>query len=158
MMFESCHSVSEVAALYQRLGFSQVSCTFNRVSLVTSPALGAVVMPEVSGRSIRDRLLKRRQVHPVPVLSYARRGRDWVFLVGPQWGGAYGTTTLASLAARGLRVLSAGERIWLPMSDNRLAWYWITEPENARLVPSRTTVISAFRDHLEQTRSQSAGV
>lgn len=156
-MFARCHGTRDIAEVYRRLGFLTVSCALDRVSLVASPKLGAVVIPPESGPGIRDRLLADSRCRSAPILSYARPGREWVFVVGPSWGRGFAEPTLSALEAHGVRVLVAGQRIWLPMSDNRVGWYWITPPVDAESLPYRTTVIATVRDHLEDLRTQTAG-
>lgn len=158
-MFESCHTPAEVATVYHRLGFTGISCAFGRVSLLASPRLGAVVVPGSLARGVRDLLTDNRRGKPVVVLGYARAGRPWVFLVGPQSGKGHSATTLARLADQGIRVLIAGQRIWLPMSDNRTSsWYWICPPSDLASLPARITVLSAVTGHLDALRARSAGV
>ncbi|WP_433678032.1 hypothetical protein [Nocardia sp. CA-119907] len=143
-MFESCHSVGEVAHVYRGLGFA-VSCSFDRVSLIATTALGAVSMSAGLGKQVREELVEKTRCMSVPVISYARPNREWVFLVGPAWGGRVGVHTLAQLEERGVRILESGERVWLPMTDHPTAWYWVSQPSTAHSLPSRTNVISAAR-------------
>lgn len=150
-MFENCHSAHEVAHVYRGLGFT-VSCSFERVSLIATPALGAVAMPAGLGKQVREELLEETRCASVPIISYSRPNREWVFLVGP-WGGRLGVHTLANLEERGVRVLESGERVWLPITDYPTGWYWVSQPSTAHSLPSRTTVISAARRLLGPARS-----
>ncbi|WP_405179366.1 hypothetical protein OG225_36855 [Nocardia sp. NBC_01377] len=144
-MFESCHSAGEVAHVYRRMGFP-VSCAFDRVALVATPTLGAVTMPATLGSLVRQALTEDHRCESVPILTYSRSHREWVFLVGPAWGGQIARRTLESLEARGVRVLDAGQRIWLPMTDHPTSWYWVSQPVNARTIPSRTSVLADARE------------
>ncbi|NKY31288.1 hypothetical protein [Nocardia gamkensis] len=154
-MFERCHSAREVAEVYRRRGFI-VSCAFDRVFLVASLRLGAVVMPAPLGGRVRKALLDTGKFESVPVLTHARPDREWVFLVGPTWGAGMSTPTVASLEAHGVRVLDARQRIWLPMTDHPTGWHWISEPVTATSIPSRTTVACRARDLLSPARSSRA--
>lgn len=151
-MFESCHSVGEVAHVYRGLGFA-VSCAFERVSLIATPALGAVGMPAGLGKQVREVLREETRCVSVPIISHSRPNREWVFLVGPAWGGRLGVHTLAQLEERGVRILESGERVWLPMTDHRTGWYWVSQPSTAHSLPSRTSVITAARRLLGPVRS-----
>ncbi|WP_063045965.1 hypothetical protein [Nocardia pseudovaccinii] len=151
-MFESCHSAHEVAHVYRGLGFS-VSCSFERVSLIATTALGAVAMPAGLGKHVREVLLEETRCVSIPIISYSRPNRDWVFVVGPAWGGRLGKHTLAQLDLRGVRILESGERVWLPMTDHPTGWFWVTHPVTAHSLPSRTSVISAARRFLGPARS-----
>ncbi|MFX0576920.1 hypothetical protein [Nocardia nepalensis] len=151
-MFESCHSAHEVAHVYRGLGFA-VSCAFERVSLIATPALGAVSMPAGLGKQVRLELLEETRCVSVPIISHSRPNREWVFLVGPAWGGRLGMHTLAQLEERGVRILESGERVWFPMTDHPTGWYWVAQPVTAHSLPSRTSVISAARRFLGPARS-----
>ncbi|MEV4129333.1 hypothetical protein [Nocardia sp. NPDC049707] len=144
MMFESCHSVGEVAHVYRGLGFA-VSCAFERVSLIATTALGAVSMPSDLGRQVREELLEEARCASAPIISYSRPNREWVFLVGPAWGSRLGVHIPAQLQERGVRILVSGERVWLPMTDHQTGWYWVSQPITAHSLPSRTSVVSAAR-------------
>ncbi|WP_431953295.1 hypothetical protein [Nocardia lijiangensis] len=160
-MFESCHSVTEVAYVYRRLGFT-VSCAHDRVSLVANDRLGAVAMPAELGKQVREVLAEEQDwSEGMPILSYARARREWVFLVGPAWGRPLSpgrARRVADLEYHGVRVLESGQRIWLPMTDNQTGWFWVSPPQNAKLVPARTTLILAARRALERRQMSSAWV
>ncbi|WP_280425306.1 hypothetical protein [Nocardia carnea] len=115
--------------------------------MTASRSLGAVVMPPELGTLVRHELEHDHDV-TAPVLTYHRPRRDWVFLVGPGSGGALGATTRTALHRAGVRVLTAGQRVWLPMTDQPLTWYWIWPPTSVRALPSRTTVLAATRRQL----------
>ncbi|MEV5832856.1 hypothetical protein [Nocardia sp. NPDC052112] len=151
-MFESCHSAHEVAHVYRELGFT-VSRAFERVSVIATPALGAVAMSAGLGKQVREELLEETRCVSVPIISYSRPNREWIFLVGPAWGGRLGVHTLAQLEERGVRILESGERVWLPMTDHPTGWYWVSQPSTARSLPSRTSVTSAARRLLGPARS-----
>ncbi|WP_062993544.1 hypothetical protein [Nocardia anaemiae] len=151
-MFESCHSAHEVARVYRELGFT-VSRAFERVSVIATPALGAVAMPAGLGKQVREVLLEEARCVSVPIISYSRPNREWIFLAGPAWGGRLGVHTLAQLEERGVRILESGERVWLPMTDHPTGWYWVSQPSTAHSLPSRTSVMSAARRLLGPARS-----
>ncbi|MEV0712721.1 hypothetical protein [Nocardia aurea] len=145
-MFESCHTVSEVAYIYRRIGIP-VSVTFDRVAVIADQALGAVAMPSALGGLVHQTLLEDSRYGSVPILTHARSHREeWVFLVSPAWGGKIARRTLDSLRDRGIRLLDSGQRVWLPMSDHPTGWRWISEPVEAQKLPSRSSVIAAARD------------
>ncbi len=154
-MFESCHTAQEVAHVYRRMGFA-VSCAFDRVAVIATPTLGAVVMPARLGTPVRRALLEDARCESVPILTHSRPNREWVFLVGPAWGGKMAQRTLDSLEARGVRVLDAGQRIWLPMTDHPTGWRWVSEPVSAKAIPSRTSVLSDVRDLVGRNELSSA--
>ncbi len=139
-MFENCHTPFEVVHVYRGMGFP-VSCTYGRVAVTASRSLGAVVMPQALGTLVRHELEHDHSV-TAPVLTYHRPHRDWVFLVGPGAGGAPSATAHTELHRAGVRVLTAGQRVWLPMTDQPLTWYWIWPPTRVRALPSRTTVLA----------------
>ncbi|MFF0532721.1 hypothetical protein ACFYT3_30640 [Nocardia amikacinitolerans] len=143
-MFERCHSAQEVAYVYRGLGFA-VSCSFGRVSLTTTPGRGAVTMPAELGERVRAVLEEEDRWVSVPILSYQRPRREWVFLVGPAWGGKLGAHTLAQLEERGVRILESGQRVWLPMTDHPTGWYWVSPPVNVQVMPPRSAVIAVAR-------------
>ncbi|CAM4344561.1 DNA-binding protein [Nocardia ninae] len=147
-MFESCHSAQEVAHIYRGLGFS-VSCLYERVSLVATPSLGAVVMPAGLGRKVHQELAAGRRSDAVPIVSYSRPNREWVFLVGPVRGRSLVARTVIQLAEKGIRILESGERVWLPMTDHPTGWYWESRPSGVLVIPSRTTVIAVARQLLQ---------
>lgn len=160
-MFESCHSVTEAAYVYRQLGFA-VSCAHDRVSLVANDRLGAVAMPAELGKQLRAVLAEEQDWSDgVPILSYARARREWVFLVGPAWGRPLSpgrARPISDLENHGVRILESGQRIWLPMTDNQTGWFWVSPPQNAKLVPARTTLISAARRLLEHRQISPAWV
>ncbi|WP_280400146.1 hypothetical protein [Nocardia carnea] len=143
MMFENCRTPFEVAYAYRGMGFP-VSCTYGRVAVTASRSLGAVVMPPELGTLVRHELEHDHDV-TAPVLTYHRPRSDWVFLVGPGSGGALGATARMALHRAGVRVLTTGQQVWLPMTDQPLTWYWIWPPTSVRALPSRTTVLAATR-------------
>ncbi|MET8779479.1 hypothetical protein ABZV58_31150 [Nocardia sp. NPDC004654] len=143
-MFERCHSAHEVAYVYRGLGFA-VSCSYGRVSLTATPALGVVVMPAGLGAQVRAFLEEESRWLSIPILSYQRPQREWSFLVGSAWGGKLGVHTLAQLEERGVRILESGQRVWLPMTDHPTGWYWVSPPVNAKTMPSRSSVIAVAR-------------
>ncbi len=151
-MFESCHSAHEVAHVYRGLGFT-VSCSFERVSVIATTALGAVAMPASLGKQVREELLEETRSVSVPIISYSRPNREWIFLVGPAWGGRLSVHTLAQLEERGVRILASGERVWLPMTDHPTGWFWVSQPSTAHSLPSRTSVVSAARRFVSPARS-----
>ncbi|WP_157184006.1 hypothetical protein [Nocardia takedensis] len=158
-MLSGCHGPAEVAYLYRRLGFEKVSCAYGRVSLVASPRVGAVVVPQAFAEAVKHRVLASKGRDSVPILTHgSRHDRNWVFLVGPAWGGRCARRTLVRLAENGVRLVDAGQRIWLPMNDNSMGWHWLTPPVKGVPLPLRTTVISAAHDHLERPRVEWADV
>ncbi|WP_040840304.1 hypothetical protein [Nocardia brevicatena] len=122
-MFENCHTPFEVAHVYRSMGFL-VSCTFGRVAVTASRSLGTVMMPPELGTLIRHGLEHDHGV-TAPVLTYHRPRRDWVFLVSRGSGGALGAPARTALHHARVRVLTAGQRMLLPMTDQPLTWYWI---------------------------------
>uniref|UniRef100_UPI003F4A1878 hypothetical protein n=1 Tax=Nocardia sp. bgisy118 TaxID=3413786 RepID=UPI003F4A1878 len=142
--FERCHSAHEVAFVYRNLGFA-VSCSYGRVWLTATLALGAVAMPADLGAHVRAELEEDSRLSAIPILSYQRPQREWVFLVGSAWGRPLGAHTLAQLEERGVRILESGQRIWLPMTDHPTGWYWVSQPVNVEKMPSRTSVITVAR-------------
>jgi hypothetical protein len=151
-MFEGCHTVTEVAAVYRRIGFTTVLCVSDRPSLIASPNLGAVAMNPALGVRVRDQLAGPHQCKSTPILTCPGPDRSWVFLVGPARGRTMTSTTMNTLVTHGLRVLMAGQRIWLPMTDHPTGWHWLSPPINAASLPVRTTVIAAARRHLGPLR------
>ncbi|MFQ6226284.1 hypothetical protein [Nocardia sp. NPDC002869] len=149
-MFENCHTPFEVAHIYRGMGFP-VSCTFGRVAVTASRSLGAVVMPPDLGTLVRHELEHDRSLI-APVFTYQRPRRDWVFLVGPGTGGALGATASAALHRAGVRVLTAGQRVWLPMTDQPLTWYWVWPPTTAQALPARSAVLATARRQLLTSR------
>ncbi|MET7769082.1 hypothetical protein [Nocardia sp. NPDC005366] len=145
-MFESCHTASEVAYIYRRMGIP-VSVAFDRVAVIADRTSGAVAMPSQLGGLVHQALLEDSRCECVPILTHARsRREEWVFLVGPAWGGKVAHRTLDSLRDHGVRLLDSGQRVWLPMSDHPTGWRWISEPVEAQKIPSRSSVIAAARD------------
>ncbi len=158
-MLSGCHGAAEVADLYRKLGFVGVSCAFDRVSLIASPGVGAVLIPEVFADSVKHRVFNARRREPVAILTYGtRRDRTWVFLVGPSWGSRSPRGMVGEMAGHGVRLLDAGQRIWLPMNDNTVGWHWLSHPAKGKSLPLRTTVLSAARDHLARPRVEWAEV
>ncbi|WP_433523869.1 hypothetical protein ACQPZ2_00960 [Nocardia pseudovaccinii] len=152
-MFERCHGPREVAYRYSALGFP-VELTFNRASFVTTASLGAVVMPPELGRAARQWL---GDTATVPIITHARAGREWVFVVGPNRGRGLGARSLAVLRQDGVRMLAIGSRVWLPMSDSPTGWHWASPPrEGARSVPPRTFVLQAAQHVLNDRALSSA--
>ncbi|MEV0339436.1 hypothetical protein AB0H49_10445 [Nocardia sp. NPDC050713] len=147
MMFERCHSAHEVAYVYRELGFA-VSCIYGRVSLIATPALAAVTMPAGLGAQVRAALQEADRWAAIPILRYPRPEREWVFLVGPAWGGKLGAHTLTQLDEDGIRILESGQRVWLPIADHPTGWYWVSRPENAQSLPPRTSVIAVARQFI----------
>ncbi len=145
-MFETCHTPFEVAHVYRGMGFP-VSCRFGRVAVTASRSLGAVVMPPDVGTLVRQELEHDHDI-TAPVLTYHRPRRDWVFVVGPGSGVAAGAAARAALHRAGVRVLTEGQQVWLPMSDQPLTWYWIWPPTTAQALPSRSTVLATARRQL----------
>jgi hypothetical protein len=115
------------------------------VSLAATASLGAVTMAPELGRRTRELL---GVDPPVPVISHPKTGRPWVFLVGPNRGRGHSIRSLADLEQRGVRLLAAGQRVWLPMSDCPTGWFWISPPRDAMSLPSRTAVLNAARSAL----------
>ncbi len=155
MMFESCHTASEVAYIYRRMGIA-VSVTFDRVAVIATPDLGAVAMDSRLGGLVRHALLEDSRCESVPILTHARTHAEWVFLVGPAWGGRLARRTLESLRERGVRLLDSGQRIWLPMSDHPTGWRWVCAPVEAKRLPSRTSVLADARDLVGRSQLSSA--
>ncbi len=144
-MFESCHGPLEVAFVYRFFGFP-VELRFGRTSFVTTASLGAIVMRPELGRAVRQAI---GDTWPVPIITHTRADREWVFLVGPTRGRGLGERSLAALAQRGVRVLPAGSRVWLPMSDAPTGWHWASPPQqDALLAPPRTFVLHAVQSVL----------
>lgn len=154
-MFERCHSAAEVAWIYRRMRFP-VSLDFDRVALIATPTLGAVAMPAELGGLVRQALLQDSRCDSVPILTHSRSNREWVFPVGPASGRRMVERTLESLRDRGVRVLDAGQRIWLPMTDQPTGWHWIYVPDSAITIPSRTSVTSSASDVLRRQQLSSA--
>jgi hypothetical protein len=109
-------------------------------------------MPAGLGRQVREVLVEETRSVSVPIISYLRPNREWVFLVGPAWGGRLGAHTLAQLEERGVRIRGSGERVWLPMTDHQTGWFWVSQPSTAHSLPSRTSVITAARRLLAPAR------
>ncbi|AHH22172.1 hypothetical protein NONO_c74170 [Nocardia nova SH22a] len=147
-MFERCHTAHEVAHVYRSLGF-EVSCVFDRASLIAGLRVGAVCMPPDIGAAVRNLMNCVRPVHaPVFSSTYRSSKREWIFLVGPPWSPAVETHE-RQLAQAGVRLLVSGQRLWLPMSDNPIGWFWLEEPRGETL-PSRTNVLEAARHVLRR--------
>src|SRR5262249_20877485 len=108
------------------------------------------------GALVRQALLGDGRCASVPVVAHSRPGREWVFLVGPAWGRPMTRSTLDGFAACGGRVLDAGQRIWLPMSDHATGWRWLSPPVNATAIPSRTSVLAVARECLGRIELSSA--
>lgn len=151
-MFERCHSPREIAHVYRRMGF-EVSTSFQRVALIASRSLGAVTMPASTGVLVRQVVEQDDPTTTLPIISYQRAQREWVFLVGPPGGNEARGATLAAFEEAGIRVLDSGQRVWLPMTDRPMGWYWVSPPVSARILPSRTTVIAAARQLTAAHRS-----
>ncbi|MFG1795797.1 hypothetical protein [Nocardia sp. NPDC049149] len=144
-MFERCHSPHEVAYVYARHGYP-VELACGRASILTSSKLGAVVMVSSLGRSVRELL---GDAVPVPIISHPKH-RQWIFLAGPERARRLGPQALIELQRHDVRVLNAGCRLWLPMSDSRTGWYWASPPLGGMSsVPSRTSVFQAVRAALD---------
>ena len=155
-MFESCHSASEVAYIYRRMGIP-VSITFDRVAVIADRDVGAVAMPSELGGVVLQALLEDSRCESVPILTHARsRREEWVFLVGPAWGGKIAYRTLENLRERGVRLLDSGQRVWLPMSDHPTGWRWISAPLESKKLPSRTSVIADARDLIGRLQMSTA--
>ncbi|MFI2478767.1 hypothetical protein [Nocardia xishanensis] len=151
-MFESCHSVTEVAYVYRRLGFA-VSCAHDRVSLVADDRLGAVAMPAELGKQVREVMAEEQdRSEGMPILSYARARREWIFLVGPARGRPPSpgrARRAADLENHGVRILESGQRIWLPMMRGcmrpGIGWpSW----SNCGPPPNPTLLVNAHDPHL----------
>ncbi|WP_157110603.1 hypothetical protein [Nocardia anaemiae] len=123
------------------------------MSVIATTALGAVAMPASLGKQVREELLEETRSVSVPIISYSRPNREWIFLVGPAWGGRLSVHTLAQLEERGVRILASGERVWLPMTDHPTGWFWVSQPSTAHSLPSRTSVVSAARRFVSPARS-----
>ncbi|MFF0494297.1 hypothetical protein ACFYTQ_35210 [Nocardia sp. NPDC004068] len=147
-MFESCHTASEVAIVYRRMGFPTVACDFDRVSLIATPALGAVVMSRALGPRIWTRLMTDHERSSAPIVTYPRPNADWVFIVTANRGRPFARSTRDALAARGVRILDAGQRIWLPMSDHATGWHWVSPPIKGMPLPLRSTVLALVCEQL----------
>ncbi|WP_063129886.1 hypothetical protein [Nocardia fusca] len=152
-MFENCHGPREVAHIYSMRGFP-VQVSFNRTSLVTTTALGAIAMPPMLGRAT---LQATGDTCTVPILTYARPGREWVFLIGAGRGRALGTRRIEALARHGVRILPLGSRVWLPMSDTPSGWYWVNAPQDVQSVPAIATVLHAVDTALTESRNHHNG-
>lgn len=149
-MFENCHEPREVAFVYASLGFP-VELHFGRTSLVTTASLGAIAMPPELARATRHVI---GDTSAVPIITHTRAEREWVFLVGPNRGRGLGQRALASLEQHRVRVLPAGSRMWLPMSDSPRGWHWASPPrEGALSVPSRTFVLRAVQSVLDDRQA-----
>lgn len=146
-MFESCHSPRDVAHVYRRMGF-KVSSSFQRVALIASRSIGAVAMPASMGIQVRQVVSQGDAITTLPIISYQRAQREWVFVVGPPRGNETRAAAGAELGDAGIRILESGERVWLPMTDRPMGWYWVSPPVSARILPSRTTVIAAAQQLL----------
>ncbi|QIS08819.1 hypothetical protein [Nocardia arthritidis] len=144
-MFERCHNPNEVAYVYLERGFP-VQLTFGKVSILTSDRLGAVVLPPRLGAAVKEMLADE---WIVPVITYQRERRDWIVLVGPNRGGALKPPALSSLAQQGIRILDQSARVWLPMTDTQIGWFWVAPPLNASAVPPRNLVLMAARRALD---------
>ncbi|MEV6336195.1 hypothetical protein AB0M12_15910 [Nocardia vinacea] len=143
-MFETSHSVREVAHVYRGLGFA-VACVFERVSVIATTALGAVAMHTSLDKQVRKKLLEETRCASAPIISHPRPNREWVFLIGPARGGRLGVHTLAQSKKRGVRILQSGERVRLSMTNHQTGWHWVSQPVTAYSLPSRTSVVSAAR-------------
>ncbi|WP_216917841.1 hypothetical protein [Nocardia noduli] len=155
-MFESCHTASEVAYIYRRMGIP-VSVTLDRVAVIAGRDLGAVAMPSQLGSLVHEALLEDSRCGSVPVFTHARsRREEWVFLVGPAWGGKIAHRTLESLREHGVRLLDSGQRVWLPMSDHPTGWRWISEPVESKKIPSRSSVIADARNSIGRLQMSTA--
>ncbi|MEU2032559.1 hypothetical protein [Nocardia amamiensis] len=144
-MFESRHSPREIAFVYASLGFP-VELHFGKTSFVTTTRLSAVAMPPELGQAVRQ---LTGDAWRGPIITHTKVGREWVFLVGPNRGRGLGVRSLAALEQHGVRVLAAGSRVWLPMSDAPTGWHWASPPqERALSVPSRTFVLRAVQNVL----------
>ncbi|MGW5750932.1 hypothetical protein [Nocardia rhamnosiphila] len=150
-MFESCHSQQEIAHLYRGMGFD-VSYSYQRVALIASRSLGAVAMPAGIGARVRQVVEENDPIITLPIISYQRTDRQWVFLVGPAAGNRVRRTGPAALEDAGVRILESGQRVWLPMTDQPIGWYWVSPPVSARMLPSRTTVVAAALRQLTAAR------
>ncbi|MFG1793970.1 hypothetical protein [Nocardia sp. NPDC049149] len=146
VMFERCHSPHDVAHVYGQYGFP-VELTFGRTSMLTSARLGAVVMPPSLGQLVQELL---GDAASAPVISHSGPDRRWIFLVGPNRSNKLGDRSLAELERHEVRLLDAGTRVWLPMSDSPIGWYWAAPPlEGASAAPSRTFVLGIARKVLD---------
>ncbi|WP_327151078.1 hypothetical protein [Nocardia sp. NBC_01329] len=122
-----------------------MSSSFQRVALIASRSLGAVAMPAGMGVQVRQLVEQDDPTTALPIISYQRARREWVFLVGPPRGNKTRGSALAELGDAGIRILESGQRVWLPMTDRPMGWYWVSPPVSARALPSRTTVIAAAK-------------
>jgi len=143
-MFERCHNPNEIAYIYTERGFP-VQLTFGKASILTSDRLGAVVLPPRLGSTVKEMLA---DAWIVPVITYQREHREWIVLVGPDRGGVLKPPALNSLAQHGVRILDHGARVWLPMTDTQIGWFWVAPPLNPSAVPPRNVVLTAARQAL----------
>lgn len=150
VMFEGCRGPREIACVYRFLGFP-VELHFDRTSFVTTASLGAIAMPPELARATRHVI---GDTSAVPIITHTRADREWVFLVGPNRGRGLGQRALTSLEQHRVRVLPAGSRVWLPMSDAPTGWYWSSPPRDGALaVPSRTLVLRAVQSVLDDRQT-----
>lgn len=155
-MFEHCHSTSEVAAVYRGLGFT-VTCSLERVFLIASATVGAIVMPADLGRAVRGLVAAESKHTTMPILTYPGPHREWVCLVGPvARGGKLSARTLADLEEQRVRIFESGQRVWLPTTDYSTGWSWITPPGKASEMPPRSTLISRTIESLHRARLSAA--
>ncbi len=150
-MFENCHGPREVAHIYARRGFP-VQVAFGRTSLVTTPTLGAVAMPPLLGRAT----LQATGACTPPIITYARPGREWIFLTGTGRGRTPGPRRIESLGGHGVHLLPPGSRVWLPMSDTPNGWYWVNAPQDVRTVPTIAAVLHAVDTALSEHAATTA--
>ncbi|MFE3444998.1 hypothetical protein ACFXNW_18355 [Nocardia sp. NPDC059180] len=153
MILDTCHSVHEVSYVYRhRFGSIPIDSAGERPSIVTGARLGAVVMPQRLGWSVRNRLRGRGKAS-VPVITHPRH-RRWVFLVHRNRE-VVRQPTARRLAAGDVVILDPGCRVWLPMSDSRISWYWASAPEVSRVAseldaPTCSRVLTVAKALIEE--------
>ncbi|MGW5382569.1 hypothetical protein [Nocardia sp. NPDC003963] len=154
-MFERRHSPHEIAHLYRRMGF-EVSYSYQRLALIASRSLGAVAMPAGMGKQVRHIVQQDDPITTLPIISYRRAHPEWIFLVGPPTGDKGRRTAPGKLQGTGVRLLESGQRLWLPMTDHPIGWYWVSPPVSARMLPSQTEVLAAAQRQLPVPRAESS--
>lgn len=132
-MFQACHSAHEVRHLYRVRYGVPAEQLGHQVCFTTTDRLGVVTMPAQLGSAVQRFFVP---TSPPPVIVHARsRTRVFPVSVGP--GRPLGYRGVAALERHKIIVTEIGTRVWLPMSDAQLGWYWSPAP-----VPSPLPFIS----------------
>ncbi|WP_280239154.1 hypothetical protein [Nocardia abscessus] len=93
-------------------------------------AVGAVVMPAVFGRRVRERLAAGAESRPGPVIAHPRADR-WTFLTGPTDNTYFDTGLFADLFRVCASIALPGSHIVLPSPTDEHGGYrtWIVAPD-----------------------------